>query len=1021
MIRRALLAIALLASLAPAIAQAPPPVPALPDSQRLTTYTITSSTCACAVGFQIYGDGSDYGNWISVYVNGVLQPPSTYTLTSATGPLATIPRPITDAVVTFSGPQTGTVQIIGARRPRRLSQFPEGRGVAARDLNQALTDIVAQNRENWDKVNNIVALNTPPGAAGQFLVGQSNSVAAWESLSGDVSSVTAAGVLTLGKVNGIPFSSAYTTNAPLIYNGTAVASGTLSGNTTKFASVSGTLTAGHCIAIDGSGNIIDGGGPCVSSASGVTPGTINQLAYYAASGSVVSGLGPVGFTGLPLYVPTFAPSVTRTLGSKLAEHVNVKDFGALCNGSNDDTAAFNAASAYLNSPFINPTGGVIEANGICKVSNITWTPPAFGVNVALQLNGTLNVTSSQGLSVPQFVSLIGTGGGLTSSFQRQPAATVQSIAGNNASFTATGSGFNLTASAVTGTIVLGGVISGTGIPPGTVVISQLSGPTGGAGVYHTNHITTALSAAVVEGPIIINQTVGGNAILNITVTMAANCNCVGILLNGSATGSGANLDALVDLSNTNVFSNGGDGIPLEVFNTFWLTARNTAFLAGTPTAGPSILFVNTPGFGANGIEYFENLTTNGWGIEVSNGILNSTEFKNWIHESTNNDPIILNYGPDANAGLNDITFIGVGIADPINTPDGFINNANAISPSAVGLKQACTNIHFVAAGIEDTPAVNSNANLCPVDLPYGWFGQFGASEVLNLGPDAQSFFIQQSGRFDGYFLGRGAAFGPQTTPWAPLNISQNPSTWTPFAPSTVTTGILDPMGNNNAGKITFSTGGGATVATGNQAMVTGGYIIAGYWSRCDGPSSTNGNTFQTTVDLLGGNINVGSGAFGTGFLLVDASEGSFTACMWRPSVGWGKVASGNATYTVQINVRGLSTNAPTDVFMPWIIYVPPTATNDDEIIRWARHLSTMVAGAPQGSAAMAQNLYVAPGFGAQTAPTTVAGLPTCNAGSEGMRAYVTDQNTAVTYRGAVTGGGSTRQGVLCSNSAWIQN
>jgi hypothetical protein len=54
-------------------------------------------------------------------------------------------------------------------------------------------------------------------------------------------------------------------------------------------------------------------------------------------------------------------------------------------------------------------------------------------------------------------------------------------------------------------------------------------------------------------------------------------------------------------------------------------------------------------------------------------------------------------------------------------------------------------------------------------------------------------------------------------------------------------------------------------------------------------------------------------------------------------------------------------------------------------------------------------------------PTTVSALPTCNAGLDGARMYVTDQNTAVAYRGAVTGGGSTHQAVLCSSSAWIQD
>jgi hypothetical protein len=146
-------------SITPALAQAPPPVPALPDAQRQTTYTISGTTCACAVGFQIYGDGSDIDNWLEVWIGGVRYFSSNgshgWTITSPSGPLNSIARPITDAVLTFNQVQTGTIQIVGARRPRRTSQFPENRGVAARDFNQAITDLVAQNRETWDKTNDL--------------------------------------------------------------------------------------------------------------------------------------------------------------------------------------------------------------------------------------------------------------------------------------------------------------------------------------------------------------------------------------------------------------------------------------------------------------------------------------------------------------------------------------------------------------------------------------------------------------------------------------------------------------------------------------------------------------------------------------------------------------------------------------------------------------------------------------------------------------------------------------------------
>jgi hypothetical protein len=153
-IRRAILAFALIAGITPAFAQAPPPIPALPDTERRTSYSISASTCACSIGFALFGDSTDYANWVEVFVNGVQQS-GNWNITSPTGSLATLPRPITDAVLTFTAVQTGTVQIVGARRPRRTSQFSENRGVAARDLNQALTDIVAQNRELWDKTSDL--------------------------------------------------------------------------------------------------------------------------------------------------------------------------------------------------------------------------------------------------------------------------------------------------------------------------------------------------------------------------------------------------------------------------------------------------------------------------------------------------------------------------------------------------------------------------------------------------------------------------------------------------------------------------------------------------------------------------------------------------------------------------------------------------------------------------------------------------------------------------------------------------
>lgn len=135
------------------------PVPPLPDAERRTTYA-AAGIGPYNVGFALYGDSTDYQNWIQVYVGGVAT--TGYTLSSPSGVIGNLPLPITDAQITFSSAPSGTIQIIGARRPRRLSQLSENRGVSAHDFNVIITDIIAQLREVWDKTQNRI-VQVPPG------------------------------------------------------------------------------------------------------------------------------------------------------------------------------------------------------------------------------------------------------------------------------------------------------------------------------------------------------------------------------------------------------------------------------------------------------------------------------------------------------------------------------------------------------------------------------------------------------------------------------------------------------------------------------------------------------------------------------------------------------------------------------------------------------------------------------------------------------------------------------------------
>jgi hypothetical protein len=91
-----------------------------------------------------------------------------------------------------------------------------------------------------------------------------------------------------------------------------------------------------------------------------------------------------------------------------------------------------------------------------------------------------------GTNIPQFT----TGTGHTGTYVVN---NTQNVGGT---FTGTGSGTNLTVSAVTGFISVGQLIVGTGVPANTTIVSQTSGPAGGAGVYVTSNATTSIGAAL---------------------------------------------------------------------------------------------------------------------------------------------------------------------------------------------------------------------------------------------------------------------------------------------------------------------------------------------------------------------------------------------------------------------------------------------------------------------------------------------------------------------------------------------
>ena len=84
-----------------------------------------------------------------------------------------------------------------------------------------------------------------------------------------------------------------------------------------------------------------------------------------------------------------------------------------------------------------------------------------------------------------------------------------------ATFTATGTGTSLAVTSVTGYISVGDTISGTGVPAGTTIVAQVSGTTGGAGTYTTSVATTASAAIVTSFGIVLDVTAVASGTLNV--------------------------------------------------------------------------------------------------------------------------------------------------------------------------------------------------------------------------------------------------------------------------------------------------------------------------------------------------------------------------------------------------------------------------------------------------------------------------------------------------------------------------
>ncbi len=145
---------------------------------------------------------------------------------------------------------------------------------------------------------------------------------------------------------------------------------TFPGASSVLAFKSGTVTSGHCVQWSGTaGGLSDSGSACGTGSGGVTSFNTRTGAVTLNSSDVTSALTytPLSTTGNGSALTITTPSATTGVAAStlIGDYRDVRSFGALCNGTGDDTSAIQAALTQTASDGI----PLFIPNGSCEISS----------------------------------------------------------------------------------------------------------------------------------------------------------------------------------------------------------------------------------------------------------------------------------------------------------------------------------------------------------------------------------------------------------------------------------------------------------------------------------------------------------------------------------------------------------------------------------------------------------------------------------------------------------------------------
>ena len=333
---------------------------------------------------------------------------------------------------------------------------------------------------------------------------------------------TSGGVLGFTAAGTLASSIALTANLPVIGGGAGATPtvGSVSGNTTVFATTKNALVNGDCVSIDGSGNLVDAGGPCTTGGGGgtVSSGTAGQIGYYATSSTTISGNSNANIASGTLTLGT----ANTTLGATVLEG---NTSGAVTVRPAAVAGTYNfvlpAAAGTAGQPLLSAGGGTsAQTYGTLAVPAGGTGGTTFTAN--LPLIGNVGGALAQGTRSGNTTSFATTSGSLTNTH----CVSIDS----NGNLVDNGSACSTSGGTVTS------VATGQGLSGGSITTTGTLTTAAGVDTNTLNTQTTNYSVATTDCGKTIQAGTGSTGVFTLTLPAVSGfpANCSVLIVNGDS-------------------------------------------------------------------------------------------------------------------------------------------------------------------------------------------------------------------------------------------------------------------------------------------------------------------------------------------------------------------------------------------------------------------------------------------------------------------------------------------------------